>query len=328
MKNFKVDLLNIVLIIVALVLAILLPFELFLLTYAFIGPLHYLTEINWLEQKNYFMPSKRLFVPLVIVAMLVVLPKTLGFVGITNPAIDWINNWSNVLLFGALAFSFAWIISNQIIVRSVVLIALLITGALLKDQPLFLLVVGALLPTLIHVYLFTGLFMLSGALKSKNYLGILSVVLLAAIPFIVANLQVDPDIYTFSNTTKERYAMNGFGEVIIQIQRWLDTGNARFLFYDPNIIRFQIFIAFAYFYHYLNWFSKTGIIGWGKALTGVRTYIVLGLWAICSALFLFDYRIGFMSSLLLSFLHVTLEFPLNIVSIRTIFLAPLPFFKK
>jgi hypothetical protein len=30
------------------------PFELFLLGYAFLGPLHYLTEISWLHDRRYF----------------------------------------------------------------------------------------------------------------------------------------------------------------------------------------------------------------------------------------------------------------------------------
>ncbi|MEZ4686061.1 MAG: hypothetical protein R3B47_08345 [Bacteroidia bacterium] len=34
-------------------------FELFLFSYAFLGPLHYLTEINWLQKRSYFVSDKR-----------------------------------------------------------------------------------------------------------------------------------------------------------------------------------------------------------------------------------------------------------------------------
>ena len=49
-KSFRVDLLNTGLILVSVGLAFLFPFRLFLVAYAIIGPLHYLTEINWLNE--------------------------------------------------------------------------------------------------------------------------------------------------------------------------------------------------------------------------------------------------------------------------------------
>ena len=45
----------------ALVLALKIPFELFLFSYAVLGPLHYLTEINWLKERNYFAKNKKVF---------------------------------------------------------------------------------------------------------------------------------------------------------------------------------------------------------------------------------------------------------------------------
>ncbi|MCC6181260.1 MAG: hypothetical protein IT237_05450 [Bacteroidia bacterium] len=42
---------NIGLMIISAFLAFLLPFELFLFSYAVLGPLHYLTEIGWLHKK-------------------------------------------------------------------------------------------------------------------------------------------------------------------------------------------------------------------------------------------------------------------------------------
>src|SRR5207253_5587523 len=39
--------------------AFLLPFELFLFVYAVLGPLHYLTQISWLHDRDYFVPRGR-----------------------------------------------------------------------------------------------------------------------------------------------------------------------------------------------------------------------------------------------------------------------------
>lgn len=60
----KIDLLNIGLIALSLIIAIMLPFRLFLFSYAILGPLHYLTEINWLKDKNYFLSQSSPWVKL------------------------------------------------------------------------------------------------------------------------------------------------------------------------------------------------------------------------------------------------------------------------
>src|SRR3979409_1123704 len=50
----EVNYLNVGLMVVACILAYLIPFELFLFSYAVLGPLHYLTEISWLHDRKYF----------------------------------------------------------------------------------------------------------------------------------------------------------------------------------------------------------------------------------------------------------------------------------
>src|SRR5258707_1237696 len=50
----RLNYLNIGLMLLALTLALARPFELFLLAYAVLGPLHYLTEISWLHDKGYY----------------------------------------------------------------------------------------------------------------------------------------------------------------------------------------------------------------------------------------------------------------------------------
>src|SRR4029077_3259419 len=72
---------NVCLMAVSCCAAIAAPFHLFLLAYAVLGPLHYLTEISWLHDRQYFAPRKRFrraWLALVSVAMLAV---TAGYVG-------------------------------------------------------------------------------------------------------------------------------------------------------------------------------------------------------------------------------------------------------
>ena len=74
MKTANVDLLNTGLIFISFLLAYWLPFELFIFAYAVLGPLHYLTEINWIRGKKYFIASKLWIYLVVIAALLVSLP--------------------------------------------------------------------------------------------------------------------------------------------------------------------------------------------------------------------------------------------------------------
>jgi hypothetical protein len=84
-------------------------------------------------------------------------------------------------------------------------------------------------------------------------------------------------------------------------------------------------IAFAYTYHYLNWFSKTSIIGWHQ-VPRRRAVAILAAWIAGVAVYLHDYRAGFALFYLLSIAHVMLEFPLNHQTISGIVrsIAPRP----
>lgn len=85
------------------------------------------------------------------------------------------------------------------------------------------------------------------------------------------------------------------------------------------IVKAQIFIAFAYTYHYLNWFSKTSVIGWAKTLHPKKMIMVSGIWILSIALYLYNDQTGLMVLFILSMIHVLAEFPLNVLSIRTVF---------
>src|SRR5204862_7811265 len=117
---------------------------------------------------------------------------------------------------------------------------------------------------------------------------------------------------------------SAFHEINYVINHWFGLMNNR----EANLasaafFRVQSFIAFAYTYHYLNWFSKTSIIKWHQvekkkfAFSGI-------LWVVSLALFKVDYRLGFAAISVLSLLHIVLEFPLNFISMRAIFGAVLP----
>src|SRR2546425_5018851 len=68
----QINYLNIGLMIVSCLLSYVFPFELFLFSYAVLGPLHYFTEISWLHDRAYFAPrapARRWWLALVAVTM-------------------------------------------------------------------------------------------------------------------------------------------------------------------------------------------------------------------------------------------------------------------
>jgi hypothetical protein len=309
MNTKTVDLINIGLMIISCIAAYLLPFELFLFSYAVLGPLHYLSEISWLHRRDYFVNGKwdyLIFIPLTLLLTYFVVfgegvqadrwATNLIFTSFAAAlAMVFIQKWSNKLLFILIAFVCGWLLS-------------FFTG--------FQLIFGMYIPTLVHVFLFTGLFIIYGALKSKSVTGGLSVLIfvLCGISFffytpVMSWYQVSP--YAVSNISNLK-----FGGLIYSTVQTLHLkipagSNAYQVVFNSvagqSVMRF---IAFAYTYHYLNWFSKTSIIKWHKV---PRKWLVAVLvaWVSAVALYAIDFVLGLEMLFLLSMLHVFFEFPLN-----------------
>lgn len=338
--------------IASLVLAVFLPVELLILSYAFLGPLHYLTEINWLEDKNFYVKgkAKKWAWVLVGLTLCLILPPTIeelisnGFLGQ-----DSFKNITSFLGDNYELFLFLGLILSLILVFTEKTIFIIISFLLvlvgiffiynpekpfssLENVPMFYFIFGIFLPTIIHVYLFTALFMFYGALKGKSKLGIFSVVLLFAIPFFIFNMDLIPGSYEITEYGNRALRDSNFAGLNQYFAHFfgikLDQGSAVVLSeisdetskipQMPIHLKTQVFIAFAYIYHYLNWFSKTTIIKWHKSLSMKRLYIMGATYIIAIGLYIYNYKVGFIAMFFLSFLHVLLEFPLNVVSIRGI----------
>lgn len=323
MNARTLDSVNIGLLLVSLALANIMPFGGFIAAYAMLGPLHYLTEINWLHKKNYFTKNNSWIAISVTAAILVSVPKILIYLGLSESGIIhsitvFLNGISNGVLF--LGIWSAAVVILQFGSWRIPMLALgLALAYFLNDLPAYILVIGALLPTVIHVYVFTGLFMLYGAFKNKSSIGYISVIMLALIPFVIALAPTNQALMEVSEFVQSIFIENRFFAVNIEIGKLLGIADGQsFYFYGDWERKVQIFVAFAYIYHYLNWFSKTSIIGWHKGLNGKKAFAILSIWLTIVALFAFDYRLGFMTALSLSFWHVLAEFPLNALSVKGI----------
>jgi hypothetical protein len=69
-------------------------------------------------------------------------------------------------------------------------------------------------------------------------------------------------------------------------------------------------VAYAYTYHYLNWFSKTDIIRWHR-VPRARLVWLGAAWVASVVFYIVDWSLMFVLLLALSVAHVYLEFPLN-----------------
>lgn len=311
----QVNYLNIGLMVFACVVSYVYPFELFLFSYAFLGPLHYLTEISWLHDRKYFVEAKRArearsrraWLALVIVTLLVML---CGLIAERVLQLNVTPVWE-IALFYLVFVSAALLLPRRKKLTSIVVIAstLIALGFFSTSRYYFLM--AYLLITIIHVLVFTAAFILYGALKTRNRSGVLSLAV-----FFICGASFFVYAPTGLGHTAGEYVRSSYGSFqtlnaeLIKIS-YLGTGTSLKEIYESTagLIVMRL-IAFAYTYHYLNWFSKTSIIKWHE-IPKSRTAIIICVWMSALVLYGFSYQTGMVALYFLSVLHVMLEFPLN-----------------
>ena len=321
----RLDLLNIGLMMVACAVAFVVPFELFLFSYAILGPLHYLTEISWLHDQKYYLPDRRLALGLLLFTALL----TLVFFNFSHQlGMKLPQNFGAYVAYTAFFGTLVIVIGKTFAQRMVLFVSGLLLLVIVRSGTYFPLILGVFLPTLIHVYVFTGIFMLFGALKSRSRTGLLAVGVLALCPVILLVLFPDGAPSRVVTAYGREAYVGGERQVgcvwtnvsvlasVFGVQptaggdpmlltSWLEQ-----VFSSRAGVLLMRFIAFAYTYHYLNWFSKTRIIQWHN-VPRARFAGVLGVWAVSIGLYVWSYALGLQWLYFLSYLHVLLEFPLN-----------------
>jgi len=302
-----INYLNIGLMVISLIAAYIIPFELFLFSYAVFGPLHYLTEISWLDKKKYFVKSKQ---DMLLMFALVILLLAGRFQHATM-----IHRFRTSLEFTGFSYAFLLLFVDKQRTRLILIAAIFALSVVFhfnSKHGLPFLLFAILLPSIVHVFLFTGSFILFGALKSRSLSGMVSlgVFILCAITFF---LYMPNNVsLPISNYGKQAYSL--FGSLNTALYKIFGFGNLTrgdIGFYtNPKSIAIMRFLAFAYTYHYLNWFSKTSVIKWNE-VSKLRMTVILVLWVAAVTLYGISYRIGIYALSLLSTMHVFFEYPLN-----------------
>ena len=276
----------------ALTLTYLVPFELLLLAYVILGPAHYATEISWLHDRKYFLPQRGIAIGLASLAVVATL--------IENAS------WFGFVMWAAFVIS-ALLATAATAMQSVVLTlaAIAATAALLANGA-SIAVLGILLPTLIHVSLFTLVFMTLGACRSgAKVQWLLVAVYLAAVSAILLMPPTAASrIPEFAKAGHDYFAnvAPALGRLLRIPHLQLDT-------------RLTSLLAFVYTYHYLNWFIKAEVIHWND-ISRKRLALVIAASAASTGLYFYDYAFGFTVLLAFSLAHIVLEFPLNALALR------------
>lgn len=310
----QVNYLNIGLMIVSCVVAFVFPFELFLFSYAVLGPLHYLTEISWLHERNYFTeakPGKRKRRPhrgwLTLVAITTLL-LIIGFVSAEIMGLFYSPKWEITFLY--LVFVSALLITEVPNKRQKVWVLLLALALLVPlATSRYYIIVAFFLVTIIHVFFFTGAFILYGSLKGKSASGVLSLIVfvLCAVSFFV----YVPAGHGAGDYIRGSYrSFNALNAELIKLFRLGQGTSPSEVYESQNGVTIMRLIAFAYTYHYLNWFSKTSIIKWHEVSQN-RIAVIAVVWLASLALYAYSYDTGMAVLYFISVLHVMLEFPLN-----------------
>jgi hypothetical protein len=286
------DAAHLALMLAALALTYVVPFELLLLAYVVLGPAHYATEISWLHDRNYFLPQRGIALGLAVIAIVAAV--------IDNA------NWFGFVMWAAFVIC-ALIAAAKTVIQTMLLFALAVALTIwMLTNGASLAVLGILLPTLIHVSLFTLVFMALGAFRSgARFQWLLIAIYIAAIVLIFAM----PPTAGSLVPSFAKAAHDYFANVAPALSR---------LFGIPGLSldnRLVGLLAFVYTYHYLNWFIKAEVIRW-NVFTPRRLALVAGASAASTALYFYDYAYGFSVLLALSLAHIVLEFPLNALALR------------
>ncbi|MGZ5474577.1 MAG: hypothetical protein ACXWG4_11510, partial [Thermoanaerobaculia bacterium] len=140
------------------------PFHVFLAAYAVLGPLHYLTQISWLHDRQYFAPrarARRWWLLLVGAAMIVLLYGYVSNDLLRRPVKPTLEIGMVYLVFATAAF-LLWV---RHAVNAIALTVIVAAGLTLFSGMRAYALLAYFVITIIHVLIFTAAFVLYGALK-------------------------------------------------------------------------------------------------------------------------------------------------------------------
>lgn len=265
-----------------------LPYETLICSYALLGPVHYLTEISWLHDRQYFAGTKKLLPAMAAMALLLILP--LFGLSVSQP-------WYGAMIgLTALGIAAAFAVSPVAGVTGFAGAAVVLFLPVAVAHPIAV-VLAVFLPTVIHIFVFTGMFMFEGARRNRSVGGFvaLGMLVVGAATFVPASIPV-----ATARTGAGAAGVAAFGPLVEAIHAM-----------GVSLDHVVGMLGFLYLQHYLNWMCKVGVIGWGRVSSSRWVTIVL-VWVLVMSSYGINFTAGYLVSLFISHLHVLLELPLNL----------------
>ena len=289
----RIDALNVGLMLAAAGMACVAPVELFAISYVVLGPLHYLTQLAWLRDRRWFTPGR------VDPWLLSIPAAALAFGNFLDPIAP--GDWRTALVLVVLVAAGVLAATARRLPRlGLLVVAAAVAWGVRHDPSIALL--SFMVPTAIHIFVFTGAFMLTGALRNRSATGLAGFALFLAIAAVLLLAPLPRPGHDAAPWLVQ--AVAPFDALRERLGSLLGLSSGR----SGGIERF---LGWAYSYHYLNWFSKTRLIGWHRG-TRARRAAIASAWIACVALYAIDYTIGFVVVGLVGMLHVVLELPLDV----------------
>ena len=220
------DAIHLGLMLLAFAASYLVPFELLLLAYVVLGPAHYFTEISWLHDRSYYLPHRGIAGALAIIAVVAAL--------IDNAS------WFGFAMWGALVVCAMLAATTSAIESMLLFMVAIVLSAIMYSSGSSLAVIGILIPTLIHVSLFTLIFMVLGAHRSGSRV---QAALVVVYVLAVATILLLPPTAEIRISSFARVGQDYFGNVGPALGR---------LFGVPGLVldtRLTSLLAFVYTYH-------------------------------------------------------------------------------
>src|SRR5574337_913623 len=133
----KINYLNIGLMLISCLVAFYVPFELFLFSYAVLGPAHYLTEISWLHERNYFTKGKRDYIFLglagLILFLVLYIDKIFPHAHVFDERHDTRSTLSTGLVYIAFIAAIAMVVFKKPFQRFIAFLVVIVSAFFLRD---------------------------------------------------------------------------------------------------------------------------------------------------------------------------------------------------
>ncbi len=292
------NIINLIVLLVSAACAWFAPLQTFLVAYAVIGPFHYLTEIAWLRKKSFYFSDGVVSPPVYLIVATVLC-------GVACMDLVLRRGWAAYAIGALLVLALGSLVKNVPVLFGA--LALLgVTRYFFHGYGLFL---AVFVPTVVHVYFFTLIFLLSGAMRAgRTILGWLNAALLVAIPVLLVKFVGaggTPGAYWM--TSEATFApLHQYIAGVLGLTLHFDPAQAL----QPGAIAVFRFLGFIYLHHYLNWFAKTELLEWHRVSR--RSWVAIWMvYAAALGSYAYSFAAGFYAAYFLSLLHVLLELPLD-----------------